>query len=100
MLNLQRLAILIHTLNILIGVLSIAILALVVRSVLLTDSLSDVIPQYAKDTGRSMLFWPGVGGIVDMLLFIFLWYLTPSEGDPVSLYAMFTYAMADHRAAV
>jgi hypothetical protein len=100
MLNRPRIAILIHTLNILIGALSIAILALVVRSVVLTDSLSDDIPQYVKGTGHSMLFWPGVGGIVDMLLFIFLWYLKPSETDPVSLYARFTCAVADYQAAV
>jgi hypothetical protein len=100
MLARPRIAILIHVLNILIGVLSIAILALVVRSAVLTDSLSDVMPQDVKGTGRSMLFWPGIGGIVDMLLFVFLWYLSPSEGDLVSSYAIIPCAVTDYRAAV
>jgi hypothetical protein len=85
MLHHSRFTVFIHVLNILIGALSIVILALVVRSVLLTDSLSDIYPGDAKGTGRSMLFWPGVGGVVDMLLFMLLWYLTPSEGNLVSL---------------
>jgi hypothetical protein len=68
------LTIVLHTLNILIGILSITILALVARSVIFTDALGDVYPEDVKGTGRGFLFWPGVGGIVDMLLFIFLWY--------------------------
>ncbi|KAH7379211.1 hypothetical protein DE146DRAFT_637656 [Phaeosphaeria sp. MPI-PUGE-AT-0046c] len=70
----------IHILNLVVGILSIAILSLVARSVILTDtsSISAIYPANAKGTGRGLLFWPGVGGIVDMLLFMFLWYLTPS----------------------
>jgi hypothetical protein len=72
-----------HALNIIIGILSIAILALVTHSVILTDSISDTYPRDAKGTGRGLLFWPGVGGIVDMLLFIFLFVMTPSIDGPV-----------------
>jgi hypothetical protein len=76
-------AIAVHTLNILIGIFSIVILALVAHSVILTNSLSTTYPQDAKETGRGLLFWPGVGGIVDMLLFAFLWYMTPSGASQV-----------------
>jgi hypothetical protein len=69
----------IHTLNILIGVVGITILSLVARSVITTNSLPNSYPQEVKDTGRPRLFWPGVGGIVNMLLFEFLWFLTPSS---------------------
>jgi hypothetical protein len=68
------LTIVLHTLNILIGILSITILALVARSVILTDAIGDAYPEDVKGTGRGFLFWPGVGGIVDMLLFAFLWF--------------------------
>jgi hypothetical protein len=69
----------IHILNILIGIFSIAILALVAHSVISTNTLSDSYPQDVKGTGRGLLFWPGIGGIVDMLLFELLWFLTPSS---------------------
>jgi hypothetical protein len=72
-----------HVLNALIGILSIAVLALAAYSVILTDSFGDAYPKDTKDTGLSMLFWPGVGGIVDMCLFIFLWFMTPSVGGLV-----------------
>ena len=68
----------IHTLNILIGILSISILGLLVHTITLTDSIEHSFPPNLKDTGRTMLFWPGVGGIVDMLLFAFLWAMKPS----------------------
>ncbi|KAF2035972.1 hypothetical protein EK21DRAFT_96563 [Setomelanomma holmii] len=71
----------IHALNVLIGVLSIAILALVARSVSLTDSPSSVLPNNVRGTGRGLLFWPGCGGIVDMLLFTFLWIKTPEKHE-------------------
>jgi hypothetical protein len=72
MLHHSRFTVFIHVLNILIGALSIVILALVVRSVLLTDSLSDIYPGDAKGTGRSILFWPGVGGHVAVHAFVVL----------------------------
>jgi len=78
-------AIALHTLNVLIGILSIAILALVTRSVVLTNSMGSIYPQDIKGTGRGLLFWPGVGGIVDMSLFIFLWIMTPSVGGSVCI---------------
>ncbi|KAF2831488.1 hypothetical protein CC86DRAFT_402009 [Ophiobolus disseminans] len=72
--------IVLHTLNILIGILSAAILALVVHSVILIKRMEALYPQDVKRTGHSLLFWPGVGGIVDMLLFIFLWLQAPHTG--------------------
>lgn len=80
----SKLTIAIHVLNVVVGIFSIAILSLVARSVILTNSLpSGTYPSDAKGTGRGLLFWPGVGGIVDMLLFIFLWYMTPGAGPQV-----------------
>jgi hypothetical protein len=73
----------IHTLNILIGIISIAILALVAHTIITTNSFADSYPSDVKGTGRSILFWPGVGGIVDMLLFMFLWFKTPAQGELV-----------------
>jgi hypothetical protein len=52
-------------LNALLAALSTSILALVAHS----TSSSAPGPHDAKGTGRAMLFWPGVGGIVDALLF-------------------------------
>jgi hypothetical protein len=75
----------IHTLNILIGILSIAILGLLVHSLTLTDPIEDSFPPNLKDTGRTILFWPSVGGIVDMLLFAFLWAMKPSAVNKVSM---------------
>jgi hypothetical protein len=69
--------ILIHTLNLLVGILSLTILSLVAHTLILTDSL----PPYSSNingTSRAILFWPGCGGIVDMFLFMILWYLMPS----------------------
>lgn len=71
----------IHALNIIIGIISIAILALVARSIVLTDSSTNPLPEYVKEVPRSFLFWPGCGGIVDALLFAFLWFITPSVID-------------------
>lgn len=71
--------ILLHTLNIFIGILSIAILVLVARSVALTDRIAERLPADVRGTGRSMLFWPGCGGVVDMLLFGFLWIKMPAQ---------------------
>ncbi|KAH7086985.1 hypothetical protein FB567DRAFT_580123 [Paraphoma chrysanthemicola] len=75
----QSTTILLHTLNILIGIISIAILSLVARSVALTDKLSSRIPSDVRGTDRGMLFWPGCGGVVDMLLFGFLWMKLPAQ---------------------
>jgi uncharacterized BrkB/YihY/UPF0761 family membrane protein len=68
----------IHTLNLLIGILSLIILSLVAHTVILTDSLPSY-PSSIDGTSRAILFWPGCGGIVDMLLFMILWYLAPSN---------------------
>jgi hypothetical protein len=74
----------IHILNGLIGCLCIAVLGLTARSVVLKDQLENQAPSNLKSTGLSFLFWPGVGGVVDMLLFLFLWINTPFK-IPVSI---------------
>jgi hypothetical protein len=76
----------IHTLNILIGIISIAILALVAHTIIATNASAESYPSDVKGTGRSILFWPGVGGIVDMLLFMFLWFKTPAKGELVRVF--------------
>jgi hypothetical protein len=67
----------IHILNALIGCLCIAILGLTAHCVALKDKLESRMPSNMKDTGMTFLFWPGCGGLVDMLLFISLWVLVP-----------------------
>jgi hypothetical protein len=69
----------IHILNGLIGCLCIAVLGLTARSVVLKDQLENEAPSNLKSTGLSLLFWPGVGGVVDMLLFLFLLINTPFQ---------------------
>lgn len=68
------LTLIVHILNLTIGILSIIILALVAHTLTLTSS-----PPCVRGTSRTILFWPGCGGIVDMLLIILLWKLTPRE---------------------
>ncbi|RYN26558.1 hypothetical protein AA0112_g8235 [Alternaria arborescens] len=77
--------ILIHILNALIGGLCIAILGLTAHAVALKDDLDSILPSSVKKTGMTFLFWPGCGGLVDMLLFILLWSLTPWEQGLVCL---------------
>jgi hypothetical protein len=74
----------IHILNGLIGCLCIAVLGLTAHSIVLKDQLENEAPSNLKSTGLSLLFWPGVGGVVDMLLFLFLWINTPFK-IPVSI---------------
>jgi hypothetical protein len=76
-------SILIHTLNALIGCLCIVVIGLTAHGITLKDELERTIPFSVKDTGMSFLFWPGCGGLVDMLLFILLWNLTPWEQGSV-----------------
>jgi hypothetical protein len=69
-------------LNALLAALSASILALVAHS----TSSSAPGPHDTKGTGRAMLFWPGVGGIVDALLFTVLWFkMSRSVGLSFSL---------------
>jgi hypothetical protein len=70
-------------LNGLIVCLCIAVLGLTARSVILKDQLETETPSNLQSTGLSLLFWPGVGGVVDMVLFLFLWINTPFK-SPVS----------------
>jgi hypothetical protein len=74
----------IHILNSLIGCLSVTVLGLAVHSVVLKDQLENDAPSNLKSTGLSFLFWPGVGGVVDMVLFLFLWINAPLN-NPVSI---------------
>jgi hypothetical protein len=75
----------IHVLNALIGCLCIVILGLVAHS-----ASQDVdVPPGIKGTSSGLIFWPGVGGIVDALLFLFLWAMKPSEDGSVSVFLSF-----------
>jgi hypothetical protein len=82
----------IHILNILIGILSITIFALVIRSLVLTDSL--ILPINVKEVPRSILFWPRCGGIVDCLLFLLLWFMTPEASDGKVSKRLASYSVA------
>jgi hypothetical protein len=74
-----------HVLNALIGCLCIAVLGLTAHAVALKDEFDSILPSAVKATGMTFLFWPGCGGMVDMLLFILLWKLTPWEQGLVCL---------------
>ncbi|CAI6331995.1 unnamed protein product [Periconia digitata] len=69
----------IHALNTCIGCLCAAILGLTAHSVALKDKVEDEIPRDATSIGMSLLFWPGVGGIVDALLFALVCILWHSK---------------------
>jgi predicted lysophospholipase L1 biosynthesis ABC-type transport system permease subunit len=73
----------IHALNALIGCLCIVVLGLTAHGSALEDELESILPSSVKKTGMTFLFWPGCGGLVDMLLFIVLWNLTPWEQGSV-----------------
>lgn len=73
MYNIPKMTILLHILNVTIGAISIAVLGLVTHSTILKDDLEMEIRPNVKTISMSLLFWPGVGGVVDMLLFIFIW---------------------------
>lgn len=75
---------LLHVLNATIGVLSIAVLGLVTHSTISKDELESYIRPNVKTISMSLLFWPGVGGIVDMILFIFLWSMLSRSDGTVS----------------
>lgn len=72
------------TLNGLIGCICIAVLGLTTHSVVLKQGLENEMPTNVKGTGMSLLFWPGAGGLVDMVLFYILWSLTPIHEESVS----------------
>lgn len=57
-----------HALNLLVGILCIAILGLTTYSIILNDRVS--VPEDVEGTSMGMLMWPGAGGVVDMLLFL------------------------------
>ncbi|KAH7138139.1 hypothetical protein B0J11DRAFT_513664 [Dendryphion nanum] len=57
-------------LNLLIGMLSTAVLGLAIHTIILKDRFDPILPQNVKGTSLGLLMWPGVGGIVDMVLFI------------------------------
>ncbi|KAF2677011.1 hypothetical protein K458DRAFT_164636 [Lentithecium fluviatile CBS 122367] len=69
----------IHTLNATIGILCVIILALTAHASTLADALqdadtqsADAMPADVRATSFDILYWPGVGGIVDCLLFIWV----------------------------
>lgn len=73
-----------HALNISVACLCIVILGLTAYSVSAKERFENDIPTYAKSTGMSLLFWPGVGGIVDALLFLLIWVMQPTDNHSVS----------------
>lgn len=73
MYNIPKMSLLLHLLNVTVGAISIAVLGLVTHSTILKDDLEMEIRPNVKTISMSLLFWPGVGGVVDMLLFIFIW---------------------------
>jgi hypothetical protein len=73
----------IHILNALIGGLCIALLSLTANCVALKDELESFMPSSVKSTGMTIIFWPGCGGLVDILLFVFLWKMAPWETGSV-----------------
>jgi len=68
----MRLTISIYILNISIGILCIAILALLIHADILSDALEETHPELdeTRKIPLSLLYWPGCGGIVDCLLFV------------------------------
>jgi TM2 domain-containing membrane protein YozV len=65
-----------HGLNIFIACLCIAQLGLVADSVAPSNRIPTSPEQNVRGTAMGLLFWPGVGGIVDALLFasLLLWW--------------------------
>jgi hypothetical protein len=74
---------LIHFLNVLIGCICIVVLGLTANAVALKDELENTLPSGVEKIGMTFLFWPGCGGLVDTVLFIVLWTLTPWEQGSV-----------------
>lgn len=61
-----------HVLNIVVGSLCVAVLGLTTHAIVVKDKLDPLLPGNMKSVGIGMLMWAGCGGIVDMLLFLFL----------------------------
>ncbi|KAK3628357.1 hypothetical protein LTR56_018625 [Elasticomyces elasticus] len=61
-----------HALNAIIGCLCIAILGLATHSIILNDQVELLESLDVQGTGMGMLMWPGAGGVVDFLLFLFV----------------------------
>lgn len=75
----------IHALNTCIACLCAIVLGLTAYSVSAKGSFENDVPPSTRSIGMSILFWPGVGGLVDALLFTIVWLWRPSNDDPVSL---------------
>ncbi|KAK3116259.1 hypothetical protein LTR53_003563 [Teratosphaeriaceae sp. CCFEE 6253] len=66
----KRLLYLLHLLNALIACLCIAILGLATRSIIQEGKLD--VPTSVDGVSLGLLMWPGCGGVVDFLLFLFI----------------------------
>ncbi|KAK5727729.1 hypothetical protein LTR17_012491 [Elasticomyces elasticus] len=61
-----------HALNAIVGCLCIAILELSIHSIILNDQVEPPESLDVQGTALGMLMWPGAGGVVDCLLFLFV----------------------------
>lgn len=68
----NKLYILLHVLNILVGSLCVAILGLTTYGIVVKERVDDLIPSSVKPIGIDLLMWAGCGGIVDMVLLLCL----------------------------
>ncbi|KAF2106381.1 hypothetical protein BDV96DRAFT_654768 [Lophiotrema nucula] len=74
--------ILLHALSAFIAALCIVILGLVSHSAILSDRVVPSSVHNIRGTGLGLLFWPGVGGIVDFALFLILLVLPAKHQSP------------------
>jgi hypothetical protein len=75
-------------LNICVGCLCVAILGLTIHAVNVKERFENDVPASTSSTSMIMLFWPGVGGIVDTILFAILWITRPSHTQRVSFLSL------------
>ncbi|OAL44119.1 hypothetical protein IQ07DRAFT_685149 [Pyrenochaeta sp. DS3sAY3a] len=85
--TIPKTTLLLHILNATIGALCVAVLGLVAHSTILKDELESYITltPNVHAISMSLLFWPGVGGVVDMLLFIFIWRTMAKPGRSIKM---------------
>ena len=73
-----------HILNGVIGCLCTLILSLVIRSIVLKRALNTSSSPEVRTIGMNMLMWPGMGEIVDTLLFLAGLVVVLLYKDPMS----------------
>ncbi|KAK5722026.1 hypothetical protein LTR17_014530 [Elasticomyces elasticus] len=61
-----------HALNAIIGCICVALLGLATHSIILNDRIEPPESSDVQGTAMGMLMWPGAGGVVDFLLFLFV----------------------------